>query len=139
VNPHSRTFKDLDTPLSRLGTRALIHPRSSFVYVPAVATKRYEWQEKEHAQFERAEAALALAGRLRFHLTDMLVAFRDEMEQVPAGREMLAQIDACLAAEEPRTPPERFDPGRFALTGINDEEPRIEPAAAQGAVQEPRG
>jgi hypothetical protein len=38
MNKHARTFKDLDTPLSRLGTRALIHPRSSFVYVPAVAT-----------------------------------------------------------------------------------------------------
>jgi hypothetical protein len=38
MNPHARTFKDLDTPLSRLGTRALIHPRSSFVYVPAVET-----------------------------------------------------------------------------------------------------
>jgi hypothetical protein len=38
MNPHARTFKDLDTPLSRLGTRALIHPRSTFTYVPAVAT-----------------------------------------------------------------------------------------------------
>ena len=34
MNPHARTFKDLDTPLSRLGTRAAIHPKSTFKYSP---------------------------------------------------------------------------------------------------------
>ena len=56
MNKHARTFKDLDTPLSRLGTRALIHPRSTFTYVPAIKTNLRE----KFAQIRQRQAVDAL-------------------------------------------------------------------------------
>ena len=34
MQPHSKTWRDLDTPLGRMGQRAVIHPKSTFKYSP---------------------------------------------------------------------------------------------------------
>ena len=36
MSPHAKTWRDLDTPLGKMGQRAAVHPLTTFEYTPAI-------------------------------------------------------------------------------------------------------